>query len=1051
VRPTASLVLCRGPRAAEARLLEEVDAARARRLDELERPLRVVVPSASLRRHVAVRIAETLGPVAGVVVQTIHGVALEVLDRVGAPAPRADPLFELLVRRQAARDPDLGGALASYDDGASVVEGAVRDLLDAGFDAALGEPMVERLAELEGVLAGERLGRARGIVRVAAQVAAGLDAIGDDRAVAAVRAAAGALAGPDDPLPSRAILVHGFADVTGLVADLLGALLRGRPGAVIVDRPPDPAAPDREDAGVVFLDRLMDTLGRLPRERDDRAPGTSEITVREAPDGSGEAREAARRIRAALDDGLPPERIAVVARDLDRHHARLRASLDAFGVPYSGVGARVAGGRARRRIEGLLGLIAAAAAATLDEWTETRWPSGPGESIRLALRCLGVARLGDAVRIEAERLPADGVEIPLLDVDEEGSRPAAARVAPGLVAAAVDGVRRCLEVDRGWPASDVVAGHLERTRALLDAVGWPEEAPERIEVEGAAAAVASGLPDGLEMTRSEWRDVLARRLRDACDPPVGGEGGGVQLLSVMEARARTFDLVLVVGLQRGAFPRTVTDDPVLPDAVRWRLGELLGFLPVAARAALEERYLFAQLAASAPRVVCSFAATEGGRRAAPSPFLDRLRLAGGTSAASTPVAVGVRPCFDRAIELALRHGPADPFRDLLAEAIEEGRAVADRPGLVPASEVAAHRAAVVRAADATPDGSWRDPWAGRVGRVVRDPDAGPWVTDLERTATCPWQWFVTRRLRLAPLPDPRAGVPDVDHLLVGQVVHRVLQRLVDRALGERVETVGRAATRAGVEVPWPGRAELEEIATRVAESVVSEAGLGAAGLAPLAAAAALPLLEVARELEWGEGEGLAGVTGAELWGEADLAGPPGRVRFRADRVDHRDRGLEAVDYKSGSPLSVAVTAATRHRHLLQRVARGRLLQAAAYAVGISGTGRYVFLRPGGGSVPLEARVAEVAADDGPMIEAFAESVSAVAAARAAGALFPRVEEADAPDRRPRHCGFCHVTEACRRDDSSFRRRLVAAMGRRSGGDPQTTAARRLWWLGVEEP
>ncbi len=1047
---TASIVLCRGPRAAEARLLDEVEARRARRPDELDRPLRVVVPSASLRRHVAVRIAETLGPVAGVSVQTIHGVALEVLDRLGRRAPCADPLFELLVRRQAAHDPDLAGPLAAFDDGAAVVEGAVRDLLDAGFDVTLAEPLLERLAELDGVLSPERVGRARGVVRVAAQVAAGLDAVGDDRAAAAVRAAAEALAGPGDVLPSRAILVHGFADVTGLVADLLDALLRGRPGVLIADRPPDPADPDRADAGATFLDRLVDRLGTLTRERDQGATPAGEITVVEATDRDAEAREIAGRIRQALDDGVVPEGIAVVARDLDRHGARLRAALDLLGVPYSGVGATVAGGRTRRRLERLLGLAAGAGEATLEEWTETRWPSGSDEVTRLALRCLGASRLADAAAVEVERVPPEGVEIPLLDVAEAAGGPAAQRVAPSLVAAAVAEARTCLELDRGWPASGRVAAHLDHTLALLGAVGWPAEADERVEVERAATEVAAGLPDGIEVSRSEWRDLLARRLRGAGDPPVGGAGGGVQLLSVMEARARTFDLVLVVGLQRGAFPRTVTGDPVLPDAVRSRLSDLLGFLPLASRSASEERYLFAQLAASAPRVVCSFSATDGGRRAAPSPFLDRLRLAGTTTVRGAVDAGESRCSFERALELALRHGPADPFRELLAAAIEEGRSLTGRPGDVAASEVAASRVGVVTAAEAAPDRGWRDPWGGRVGPVVRDPEAGPWVTDLERTATCPWQWFVTRRLRVAPLPDPRAGVPDVDHMLVGQVVHGVLQRLVDGALGERVETLGRAATRAGVAVPWPDRTELGEITSRTAERVVSELGLGATGLGPLAAAAALPVLEVARDLEWGREGRREGVLGAELWGEAELDGPPGRVRFRADRVDRREGGLEAVDYKTGSPVSVAVTAETRHRHLLQRVARGRLLQAVAYAVGTSGTGRYVFLRPDLGSVPAVVRAAKIPVDDAAALAAFGEAVSAIAAARAAGAMFPRVEEADAPDRRPQHCAYCRVTEACRRDDSAFRRRLLVAMESRSGGDTPTAAARRLWWLGVEE-
>ena len=100
----------------------------------------------------------------------------------------------------------------------------------------------------------------------------------------------------------------------------------------------------------------------------------------------------------------------------------------------------------------------------------------------------------------------------------------------------------------------------------------------------------------------------------------------MQLLSVMEARARTFDHLLLVGLNRGVFPRVVSEDPLLPDGVRRALRDVLPELPVKREGVDEERFLFAQLMASSESVVLSWSATDdGGRARPPSPLVERLR------------------------------------------------------------------------------------------------------------------------------------------------------------------------------------------------------------------------------------------------------------------------------------------------------------------------------------------------------------------------------------------------------------------------------------------
>jgi hypothetical protein len=229
--------------------------------------------------------------------------------------------------------------------------------------------------------------------------------------------------------------------------------------------------------------------------------------------------------------------------------------------------------------------------------------------------------------------------------------------------------------------------------------------------------------------------------------------------------------------------------------------------------------------------------------------------------------------------------------------------------------------------------------------------------------------------------------------------------------------------------------------------VVFNEGLGGFGLVRLLAARARPVLAVARELEWNGGTRRDGVLAAEVEGEL-VTGSGRIVAFRADRLDV---GPSATDYKTGRPLSSAKTPETRAKHLLDKVRKGRLLQAVAYALAspkAAGTGRYVALRPDIGDLPSEVRVTQADGDDEALASAFRASVETIEAAMLAGAAFPRVEEADG--REAAHCAWCTVAEACRRDDSSYRAHLVRLMaGDGASADPAIEAARALWWLGSE--
>ncbi|MDP9122379.1 MAG: hypothetical protein M3O15_13600, partial [Acidobacteriota bacterium] len=92
-----------GPLAAEEVLLEMLEGllreVRARPA-LLIRPVRIVVPSRSLRLHLsALLVRRPRRAVAGLSIQTLYGLASEVLERAGEPLPRGAVLLDVIAAR----------------------------------------------------------------------------------------------------------------------------------------------------------------------------------------------------------------------------------------------------------------------------------------------------------------------------------------------------------------------------------------------------------------------------------------------------------------------------------------------------------------------------------------------------------------------------------------------------------------------------------------------------------------------------------------------------------------------------------------------------------------------------------------------------------------------------------------------------------------------------------------------------------------------------------------------------------------------------------------
>lgn len=1125
--PRGRLLAARGALATEAALFSEIGAliaAAEREPGLLARPVRIVVPSKSLRVHVASALARHRGRgTAGVIVQTLHALALEVLERAGEPAGSGGgALFEILARRAARAQPALFRGLDDLIEGYGAAAATIRDLLDAGLDPAHADALDELLAaEGKAVATSMDLERGRALVRAAAAAQGELERLGVGRVADLLRRATQVLLSEPEALPARAVIVHGFSDATGLATDLIEGLVRAVDATVLIDRPPDPSFQKAGESGTgeirlerAFADRWAGRIalatGPALLKGPEPAPPRREAFTAAGTDA--EMREAVLRLRALLDAGIVPERMAMVARDLGPYRFAVRRHFERLGVPYSGLAATGGKTPMGRRLAALKDLFRRGGDTPVSRWLDAAiaLPGGagrPGFELRLAFAALGAGRLRDAAEIDlaglldpwgkyslpirqgftagTDRDPepegveeGDGLE-PIVPeaaaregeggaetVDGTGVRAPRRRISGRRLAAAIAAARRASEKLESWPEAAPAAVHLARLRSLLAGdLGWNPKSEDpglpQDEIGRAYAALealANELPADLPLTKDELGALIAEAFSRLGTGPFGGQGGGgVQVLSVTEARGRTFDHLFVLGLARDAFPRPVREDPLLPDALRRVLRRLLPDLAEKRTGFDEERHLFAQLLSAAPRVTLSWqSADDDGRPRAASPLVERIVFeaggvahASGLFAAPDPAvpagprsAALLRPAWEHST-LAALHGSRASFADVLPAALAE--MVPDGEPLRPAA-IARARLAALAELDPdlrTPEGRAANhrlgPWFGFVGPLGAEPrprELDPRrrelaVTHLERLDGCPWQFFLSRLLAIEPTPDPLQALPGLDARLLGNLIHAVLDRLAKRTI-------------AGSPVDWPTAEEIEPILRDEAAKMVAIEGIALSGLGRALAERARPYLAAAREPWKNE------LVQTEVKGGVEVVDPAtGELRtlkFRADREDRLADGTSLfTDWKTGRPLSEKKRPETRRADLIAKIGSGAMLQAVAYrrSAGAGALGRYYYLKP-------EAEVREFAVEKDPEIDAaFDRAVSAGLAVHAAGSFFPRLVD-PAGQKEPRRCDYCEVAEACLRGDSGARRRLFEWSTRGETEDATDRALLGVWKLAAPE-
>lgn len=1090
--PRTLLEVGRGPLDCERRLLEDLLALAPSAAEELARPVLVVVPSRSLAQHLQERLVAAAGRgVAGIQCLTLWGLALEIGRARGGRPPAPIDLFSVFARRHARRQRPLAEVLDGLVDGYRSLLSSVRDLLDAGLEPALVEGLSEALAAEGPAVAGHRAtARALALLTVAARTDEELERWGPRRSHVLRAAAADLRAGAPLPVACRALRVYGFSDATGVAADLLEALLTAHGGTVHLDLPPDPIDPAEPDPGSrVFGRRFrerMELVARRPSPEAPAARGHPRPEAFRALGAGSEVREVARRALGLIENGTRPERIGIVARSLSAYASPLRDHLERLGVPYSASGVLAGKGRAGRLAAAWLAVLENGGRVPIDRWLEASRPGLDGcghADLRTALFSMGLSRLEDVAALDVEDL-SEGVRIPVrvgFSPRPESEELVLRRrsVSSAAVRSAADRARRLLSRLVSWSGRDLpLREHAARLGVTLDEdLGWEgrgESDPLRLWLDDLLEA----LPTELELDLDDLRDLLADHFEPFDREALGGAGGGVQVLEVVEARARTFDHLFVLGCNRGVFPRAVQEDALLPDSLRHVLART-GHGPLPDLAAKregfdEERFLFAQLLASSARVTLSWLEVDDDHRAmAPSPLVERLRAAPDRASADAasleapplvgdvyadPSGRGPLTALEAATAAGLA-GDRDAAEALLPDALAEAGRHAPR-GLGRA------RAAVLaEQAPAGGDPAWRapGPYLGFVG------ESGPgdprqthrlWVTQLEQLARCPWQMLLGKVLRLEPAPDPLNALPGIEPRMIGSVVHGALERIAGRrAPAPDGDLQGTLPFDAPAPPPWPEPADLQRCLLAAAEAQVRDDGIRIPGFAAAVAAACRETVEWAGRLDWADGRAPE-VLETEAEGRAevtDFSGAPRSVRFRVDRIDRRPEGGRLwTDYKTGrAPVSTAKTASSRRRHLLEGIAKGSLLQAVAYALAGDperDIGRYLYLHP---DLPpdRERREFTLRVGDEEVRSRFDAAVGALLAAWDHGVFFPRLVDPDPDHRTPDACQFCDLKAACVQGDSGARRRQrewSLALRQAPPKDPARLAFLCTWLLPSRE-
>src|SRR6266513_2621668 len=560
----------------------------------------------------------------------VDRVERELLASSGALLGGQIGTFDDLFRRLA-RDGGEHRPVATDAQGALIVRRALsharlngwtRSARFAGFAEALSSTLGElesalvEPAELEGDLGG-----------LYAEYRAELDRLGLWDRDLERRAAAERLAGELGAWAGRPVFAYGFEDLTGAQWALLEALA-GR-AEITVSLPYEPgravfASLERTAADVAELARpRIEELPPRPEARPpalahleralfadaERKPLTHDLdgAVRffEGAGRRGTLERVAEELLTLIRGGTRPEEIALVCPRVERYRAPLETALGSLGVPYAAEGrirfdqpelgrARLwllrfawqGGGRGQ--LYGFLRSPYSGLARASVDWIEGRLRGRAVET-------------GERTEEETMRL-RDGHPLPPLELLRKAQTP---------LAALLDLARFMLRAAHGLKSPPVGEESRQDLRAF--------EALNRLvgELEGWLALGGSLTPDEI-VASLEGAQVRAAG---------AGEAGRVDVVDLLRARTRRYEVVFVLGLEEGTLPRRGEGSPFLDEETARELDARLRRSRLAKPDPVErDRYLFYTACTRPTRrlYLVREAANDEGSPREPSPFWEEV-------------------------------------------------------------------------------------------------------------------------------------------------------------------------------------------------------------------------------------------------------------------------------------------------------------------------------------------------------------------------------------------------------------------------------------------